>query len=217
MLWCLPDPGEGVPCVLDDGWSDSGLTNLRGRPRRRGKSARGTRAGNMNTLHQALEQVTANLPALFLQKLIDRKLKEQHIEPPRGFSEKMAAHFMAGSPEPFTFDSRNLHEKHHAHLYPGRYRRDRKGDRGLLRHATADDPAGRCAEKRPRSVLKTLRERWPNEHALQEKDLNGFRDRLRERWGPAIGQLRMVLTMSREWCQEALKREEARNRTNPKR
>src|SRR5215472_7456236 len=66
------------------------------------------RAGDMNTLQQALERVTANLPALFLQKLIDRKLKEQGIEPPRGFSEKMAAHFLAGNPEPFKFSSRKL-------------------------------------------------------------------------------------------------------------
>jgi hypothetical protein len=41
MLWCLPYPGEGVPCVPADGWSAPGQTNLRaGRPRRRRKSAR---------------------------------------------------------------------------------------------------------------------------------------------------------------------------------
>ena len=52
----------------------------------------------MNTLQQALDEVTANLPALYLQKLVDRKLKEQGIEPPRGFSAKMAVHFMARHP-----------------------------------------------------------------------------------------------------------------------
>jgi len=165
----------------------------------------------MNTLHQALEQVTANLPALFLQKLIDRKLKEQHIEPPRGFSEKMAAHFLAGSPEPFTVDSRKL-PKNITLTFT-------QADTDEIAKAMEDFSTTQLpkilpevARKSARSVLNTLRERWPNEHAQQEEGLNGFRERLQERWGPAIGQLRMVLTMSREWCGEALQREEARRR-----
>jgi len=168
----------------------------------------------MNTLHQALEQVTANLPALFLQKLIDRKLKEQHIEPPRGFSEKMAAHFLAGSPEPFTVDSRKL-PKNITLTFT-------QADTDEIAKAMEDFSTTQLpkilpevARKSARSVLNTLRERWPNEHAQQEEGLNGFRERLQERWGPAIGQLRMVLTMSREWCGEALQREEARRRRKP--
>ena len=42
----------------------------------------------MNTLQQALEKATADLPALFLQRLIGKKLQEQGIKPPRGFAEK---------------------------------------------------------------------------------------------------------------------------------
>lgn len=168
----------------------------------------------MNTLQQALDEVTANLPALYLQKLIDRKLKELGIEPPRGFSAKMAVHFMAGHPEPFTFDSRNLPKNLRLTFTKADTDEIEREIRDFCQTKLPTILPG-VAQKSARSVLKTLRERWPVEHALQEKDLNEFRDRLHERWGSAIGQLRMVLTMSREWCQEALKREEARKPHKP--
>jgi hypothetical protein len=170
----------------------------------------------MNTLQQALDQATANLPSLFVQKLIEKKLKEQGIKPPRGFCEKMAAHFVARKPEPFTFDSRKLP----------------KNIKLTFTNADADDIVRAIqdfcttqlpkilpglARKSAQSVLKTLRERWPGEQARQEEDLSGFRERLQERWGSSSGQLRMLLTMSREWCQEALQREEARKPRAPER
>jgi hypothetical protein len=173
------------------------------------------RAGDVNTLQQGLDEVTAKLPALFLQKLIDKKLKEQGITPPKGLSEKMAAHFLAGNTEPFTFNSRGLPQNIKLTFTDA--------DADELEKAAEDfctitlpQILPEVARKSARSVLKTLRERWPEEHALQEQDLNGFRERLHERWGPAIGQLRMVLTMSREWCQEAQQREDARKRRKPK-
>ena len=54
------------------------------------------------------------------------------------------------------------------------------------------------ARRTAKSVLKDLKSRWPGEHALQESGLSGFRERLEERWGKPLGQLRMLLTMSRE-------------------
>jgi len=170
----------------------------------------------MNTLQQALEQAAANLPVLFLRKLIDKKLKEQGIEPPRGFSEKMAAHFLAGNPEPFKFSSRKL-SKNLTLTFT-------EEDNDEIVKAMEDFCATKLqkiipevARKTARSVLKTLRESWPDEFARQEEDMSGFLERLHERWGQSIGELRMVLTMSREWCHEALQREEARKRRKPQR
>jgi hypothetical protein len=178
------------------------------------KAGRLKTAGSMNTLQQALEEATANLPSLFLQKLIDKKLREQGIEPPRGLSEKMAAHFLAGNREPFTFNSSKLSKNIKLTFT--------EADGHEMVKAMEDFCATKLqkiipdvARKTARSVLKTLRERWPDEHSRQEEDLNGFRERLQERWGTPIGQLRMALTMSREWCMEALQREEARKRRKP--
>jgi hypothetical protein len=57
-----------------------------------------------------------------------------------------------------------------------------------------------------KTVLKDLKARWPNEQTLQQADLSGFRERLEERWGHPLGQLRMLLTMCREWCEWIHKR-----------
>ena len=165
-------------------------------------------------MQQAMEKATANLPALFLQRLIEKKFREQGIEPPKGFSEKMSAHYLGGNRGPFTFNSRDLPKNVKLTFT--------KADADEISKALeefCDTQLPKVIESTARktavSVLKTLRERWPNEHAQQEQELKGFRDRLEECWGPAIGQLRMLLTMSREWCQEALQREEARKRRKP--
>ena len=50
-----------------------------------------------------------------------------------------------------------------------------------------------------KSLLKSLKRKWVEEHTLQEEDLNIFRMNLVRRWGKAIGMLRMLLTISREF------------------
>jgi hypothetical protein len=66
------------------------------------------------------------------------------------------------------------------------------------------DIAGRTSK----AVLKDLKFRWPKEHAQQEADLSKFHKRLEGRWSKPPGQLRMLLAMSREWCQESHNRKD---------
>jgi hypothetical protein len=56
-------------------------------------------------------------------------------------------------------------------------------------------------------LLKTLKSSWPTEATLQQNDFSEFRKRLEERWGTPLSQLRMLLTISREWCQETCNRD----------
>lgn len=56
---------------------------------------------NMDVLQDALNQATAALPALFLQKLIAKKLQEQGIKQTKGLSERLAKHVLEGNREPF--------------------------------------------------------------------------------------------------------------------
>jgi hypothetical protein len=163
----------------------------------------------MHVLQDALEEATAKLPTLFLQNLISKKLREQGIKP-KGLSEKIAEHFLAGKPGPFRYSGRK---------FP-------KDVSLTFSEADADEIAQAIdrfetqlprivqdvARRTAKSVLKTLKSRWPNEHTLQEADLSVFRERLEERWGKPLDQLRMLLTMSREWCQEASERESARKK-----
>jgi hypothetical protein len=52
-------------------------------------------------------------------------------------------------------------------------------------------------DKTAKKTLKALKARWPDEQGLQESDLAGFCERMRSKWGKPLGQLRMLLTMSR--------------------
>jgi len=160
----------------------------------------------MDALQQSLNQAVRNLPGLFLEKLITQKLQDQGIKATTTLSSKIAKHILSGSTEPF------------------RYRKD-----GLQRDVTltfkeddvnemtkaidlfcetklpkvVNDVAGRVSK----SVLKDLKSRWVQEHVAQEADLSEFRSRLEARWGKPLGQLRMLLTMAREWGQDATNRQ----------
>lgn len=162
-------------------------------------------------LQQALEEATAKLPSLFLQHLISKKLRDQGIKPPKGLPAKMAEHFLAGNRGPFKYDGRKLPKQVNLTFT--------KADADELERAMTSfcetqfskiipDVARRTAK----SVLKDLKSRWPGEHTLQEAGLSGFRERLEERWGKPLGQLRMLLTMCREWCQETHERETSREK-----
>lgn len=155
----------------------------------------------MEVLQQELERAMAALPSVFLQRLISKKLREQGIRQTKQLSQKIAEHILSGSPDPlkhprkieliFTADDadelaraiESFCEKHLPQVIPD------------------------IAERIAKSVLKTLRSRWASEHLSQEQELSEFRGRLEERWASPLGQLRMMLTMCREWCNETHSRE----------
>jgi len=165
-------------------------------------------------LQSALEQATAKLPALFFQDLISKKLQEQGIKPPKGLSEKIAEHFLAGRPGPFRSNGRGLPKD--VSLTFSKADADEVA-RATDRFCETQLPqiVSAVARRTAESALKDLKSRWPKENALQEADVSGFRERLEERWGKPLGQLRMLLTMSREWCQEANERESTRKKGKP--
>ena len=59
------------------------------------------------------------------------------------------------------------------------------------------------AERISKKTLRDLKKSWTEEQRLQQVDLVGFRERMEETWGKPLGQLRMLLTIAREWCGEA--------------
>jgi hypothetical protein len=155
-----------------------------------------------------LIQAVKDIPAILLEKLISKKLQKQGITKPGDLSKKLARHILRGTGEPFKYNSRKY-----------------SGDINL---AFDDADAGEItraldrfqkdqlpkllpeiAQRLSKSVLKDLKSKWPSEYAQQEADLTGFRQRLEERWGKPLGQLRMLLTMSREWCEWAHNRDQS--------
>lgn len=150
----------------------------------------------------------ASSPGLFLENLITKKLKDQGITATKTLPGKIAKHILSGSTEPFRYRG-GTHAGNVTLTF-------KEADADEITHALdlfcetkLPTLLHDVAERVSKTVLKDLKSRWANEHALQEAELSEFRNRLEDRWGKPLGQLRMLLTMSREWCQEA------HNRKNP--
>ncbi len=162
----------------------------------------------MRALQESLEEAAKGLPAIFLENLISKKLKKRGLTAPKNLSKKLARHILSGSVEPFRYNSR----KYWGNIDLAFDETDADEiDRALERFQNdlLSKTLPRIAERISKKTLKNLKSRWPDEHAQQEVDLAGFRKRLEERWGKPLGQLRMLLTMSREWCEWSHRRNES--------
>jgi Family of unknown function (DUF5677) len=169
----------------------------------------------MDTLQQSLNQVLEGVPAILLEKLIDKKLQKQGIPRSKDLSKKLAAHILSKTDKPFKYKSR----KYSGHIRLAFSEADANEISNAFDRFTEEQLPKllpEVAHRVSKIVLKRLESSWQAEHAQQEADLVGFRQRLEERWGKPLGQLRMLLTMSREWCQWTHRRYESEKRSKNK-
>jgi len=155
---------------------------------------------NVQVLQESFEDVLGDLPEQILSHLLATKLKAQGQTLSKRDQGRIVRHILAGNTVPV-----KLRE----------WQFWKKGEPITLAF-TAEDLAriGHIAdtvtEKLPEIIdsaavnvasdlLSTLKKRWSRELGRQKKELDGFRRRLEERWGPGIGLLRMLLTISREF------------------
>jgi hypothetical protein len=163
----------------------------------------------MHVLQRTLNEAIASLPVLFLERALSKKLTAQGIKPTKRLCNKLARHILDRTGQPFKYQSKK---------YTGKISLVfTEADADELTKAIEDFSENHIpklvesqAKRTSKRVLKDLKSRWPEEHAQQESDLAGFRKRLEERWGKPLGQLRMLLTMVREWTGNAHEREKAR-------
>lgn len=156
----------------------------------------------MDVLQQALHKAIATLPTVMLEKLVAKKLGDQGVKFPKTLPRKVAEHILSGAAEPFSFSGRTklqgislaFDETDLAEI-------DRVIDTFLDAQLRALVEG--FAERISKQMLRDLKQRWPIEQKVQQVDLAGFRERMEEIWGKPLGQLRMLLTIAREWCGEA--------------
>jgi len=161
----------------------------------------------MDTLQQAFDHILDGLPGRFFEELLLRKLRDTGIPATTTLSRKLAMHILNGNSEPFTYKSRRHHMENvtltldEADLNDIASKLDSFAETQLpTLLETASGPISK-------HLLKTLKLSWPTEAALQQNDFREFRKRLEERWGIPLSQLRMLLTIAREWCQETCNRD----------
>lgn len=163
----------------------------------------------MGVLQQSLEEAIAQLPAIVLENLLAEKLKERGIGPTRSLPRKLARHILDGNNGSYTHRSRKLSGNVDITVTEA----DGQQLMKALRHLHGEYipvMVPRMARRIGKRTLKDLKSKWQAEETMQDEELTGFRERLEGRWNKPLGQLRMLLTMVREWCGDIFHREEAR-------
>lgn len=153
-------------------------------------------------IKQGLKKILKALPKTVLSKLLARKAKEAGLKIPFKAVDAFAEHLLSGEKAQFVWDDAKIKTK-------------------LLKLAITEDEVDAAMTKvwdaLPETVLKASEvasdrmfkifcERWPAEHAAQQYEIAGFKERMEERWGEGLSYLRMLLTCSRDIGQETLQR-----------
>lgn len=168
----------------------------------------------MDSLQQSLEDVIASLPALVLEQAISNKLKQQGVAPTKALSEKLAKHILSGNNQAFKYRGR----AHAGNITLSFNEADANEITQAIElcQKRVLELLPEIARRFSKKVLKDLKSRWTKQQALESAELSAFRKRLEERWGKPLGQLRMLLAMSREWCQWVIDREDPLERETNK-
>jgi len=135
---------------------------------------------------------------------LQRNYKNQGIAATRSLPGRLARHILDGNEKPYRYRGRTLHGSVTLTLDEADGEELKKF---LALFCKEDLPAllPGIARRISQGILKDLKSRWMTEEGVQNAELLEFRTRLEVKWGKPLGQLRMLLTMIREWCQAAFK------------
>lgn len=149
----------------------------------------------MRELQGALEKAIQSLPRSALAAILKRKLREAGVKASKKVMDDLVGHLFSGSEAPFVFDRKDDRE-----VVLDLTDEDMKQIDAAVDHALNITPGltEGIAESTAKKLLKWLKTKWPEQHALEQADLTEFRARLERRWGAALGSLRMMLTIARE-------------------
>jgi hypothetical protein len=164
----------------------------------------------METLQKMFEREMATVPHRLFERQIEKKLNAEGIKPTDELLGKLTEHILSGSAEPFSFDSNADEKDVTLTLEDADFEEVTKAIDHFV-DEQLPEMARDVAVPISAILLKDLKSRWIDEHALQVSDISEFRERMQERWGVPLGQLKMLLTISREWCQGAHSQEKIAN------
>lgn len=157
----------------------------------------------MDTLQKTMNRWLEELPRLFLADLLDDKLRANGIKLSKRKRGEFADKILKKELDAFDFgDGRKSGAKRNitieftdtdSELMQQKFREFMDRLPALI---------DGLVEKTTKSILTTLKRRWPSESRAQRRDLDGFRKRLQERWGDGLEKLRMIITIAREYGSE---------------
>ena len=158
----------------------------------------------MAELQRILEKQFGNVSRLILQKLIEKKLKAAGIDRKSDLVDRLVDHVLSGSTKTFQWDDgSNIKSDVTLSILKEDILEIEEAKSKLL--AATPHIVESVSEDIAKGLLKSLKGNWAKEHSLQVEDVLGFRTRLERRWGKALGMLRMLLTICREFGSEIAK------------
>ncbi|HEV2628842.1 MAG TPA: DUF5677 domain-containing protein [Pseudolabrys sp.] len=157
----------------------------------------------MDTLQKTIDAWLEQLPRLLFANLLDKKLRAQGIKLSRQKREQLADTILVDKLETFEFDDGNKNSRKRKISISFtdsdiRYL-ERKSQKFLDQFPAL---IHQITEKQSKSLLRSLKRKWPTESRAQRRDLDSFRKRLQDRWGDGLGKLRMLITIAREYGSE---------------
>ena len=153
-----------------------------------------------SNLNRVLNQVLDDVPRALLEKLIARKFAQAGAQPSREAIRQLAGRLIAGKTDvrwdedgapdaTITFSDSDVEALTEA----------------LDNFVGKDLPklTENVSLKTARRVLRRLKKNWPERALWEEQTQAAFEARLAHRWGKGLDLLRMLLTISREFGEEA--------------
>jgi hypothetical protein len=156
----------------------------------------------MDDMQALLDKQLAEVPRLLLRNIVAKKLRSAGIASTPDLADQLIDHALSGNPEPFRCDDKSNDDSKVTLSFSDEDIADaeQKLSRLLsLLPNIIENTSMRIA----RALLPALKKRWIEEYSLQLKEQCDFRERLENRWGKALGAMRLLLTICREIGQDA--------------
>jgi hypothetical protein len=163
-------------------------------------------------LHKLIEGVLRQIRRFVLEKRLAERAREAGLSVDEATLSKAAEHVLSGNHEPFGLskggDNTTIQitgeDIEYVVSATERFGGEQLSD--FLAKASDDIAA---------TLLKFLSKKWPEEFVAHQADMEAFKERLEHRWGKALGKLRMLLAIVREWANEAYDRRARGNTGKP--
>ena len=159
----------------------------------------------MEELQQLIEDALRQVPRLALEKRLAEKMRDAGLPTDKETLSKVAGHILSGSGESFIIEGDDdteiqITDEDLAYVVTVSERFYNEQLAGVL---------DQVSDKTAHQLQKYLTKKWPEEYAAHQVDVEAFKARLEHRWGKALGKLRMLLAIVREWSQHVYERRRA--------
>jgi hypothetical protein len=158
----------------------------------------------MTTIQKTFEKQLEDISHQLLKELLEKKIRELGLNLKPNILDQFVTHLINKNNEPFNWDdgkdtdsaiTLDFSEAEMAELE----------EKFLRLHDSIPQIIESSSTYISKDLLETLKRNWKKENSLQKKELDVFRKNLEKRWGKALGLLRMLLTISREFASEITK------------